>query len=62
MKIDECTPEDVHTVGGGEFPPCALKQAYKWLILHSILNSNNMKKKNYTISESSNFLYGLCAM
>ena len=22
MKIDECTPEDVHTVGGGEFPPC----------------------------------------
>ena len=22
MKIDKCTPEDVHTVGGGEFPPC----------------------------------------
>ena len=23
MKIDECTPENVHTVGGGETPPCA---------------------------------------
>lgn len=23
MKVDECTPIDVHTVGGGEFPPCA---------------------------------------
>ena len=23
MKVDECTSEDVHTVGGGEFPPCA---------------------------------------
>lgn len=23
MKIDECTSEDVHTFGGGEFPPCA---------------------------------------
>ena len=23
MKIDECTSEDVHTHGGGEFPPCA---------------------------------------
>ena len=23
MKIDECTPENVHTSGGGEFPPCA---------------------------------------
>ena len=22
MKIDECTPEDVHTVGGGDTPPC----------------------------------------
>ena len=21
MKIDECTPENVHTVGGGETPP-----------------------------------------
>lgn len=33
MKIDECTPEDVHTVGGGETPPsvglasCALPEA-----------------------------------
>ena len=23
MKVDECTSEDVHTVGGGETPPCA---------------------------------------
>ena len=23
MKVDECTSEDVHTSGGGEFPPCA---------------------------------------
>lgn len=23
MKVDECTPENVHTVGGGETPPCA---------------------------------------
>jgi hypothetical protein len=23
MKIDDCTSEDVHTVGGGETPPCA---------------------------------------
>ena len=23
MKIDEWTSEDVHTSGGGEFPPCA---------------------------------------
>ena len=23
MKIDECTPENVHTVGDGETPPCA---------------------------------------
>lgn len=23
MKIDECTPVNVHTVGGGETPPCA---------------------------------------
>ena len=23
MKVDECTSEDVHTVGGGEHPPCA---------------------------------------
>lgn len=23
MKIDECTSENVHTVGGGETPPCA---------------------------------------
>ena len=23
MKINECTPENVHTVGGGETPPCA---------------------------------------
>ena len=23
MKIDECTPENVHTVGGGETPSCA---------------------------------------
>ena len=23
MKIDECTPENVHTVGDGEIPPCA---------------------------------------
>lgn len=23
MKIDECTPENVHTVGGGETPPSA---------------------------------------
>ena len=23
MKIDECTPENIHTVGGGETPPCA---------------------------------------
>ena len=23
MKIDECTPIDVHAVGGGETPPCA---------------------------------------
>ena len=23
MKVDEWTSEDVHTVGGGEFPPCA---------------------------------------
>lgn len=33
MKIDECTPKDVHTVGGGETPPsvgltsCALPEA-----------------------------------
>ena len=23
MKVDEWTSEDVHTSGGGEFPPCA---------------------------------------
>ncbi len=23
MKVDECTSKDVHTPGGGEFPPCA---------------------------------------
>ena len=23
MKVDECTSKDVHTVGGGETPPCA---------------------------------------
>ena len=23
MKVDECTSGDVHTSGGGEFPPCA---------------------------------------
>ena len=23
MKVDEWTSEDVHTLGGGEFPPCA---------------------------------------
>ena len=23
MKIDECALQDVHTLGGGEFPPCA---------------------------------------
>ena len=23
MKLDEWTSEDVHTSGGGEFPPCA---------------------------------------
>lgn len=23
MKIDECTSKEVHTYGGGEFPPCA---------------------------------------
>lgn len=23
MKIDECTPENVHTIGDGETPPCA---------------------------------------
>ena len=23
MKVDEWTSEDVHTPGGGEFPPCA---------------------------------------
>ena len=23
MKVDEWTSEDVHTIGGGEFPPCA---------------------------------------
>lgn len=33
MKIDECTPENVHTIGGGETPPsvgltsCALPEA-----------------------------------
>ena len=33
MKIDECTPKDVHTVGGGDTPPsvgltsCALPEA-----------------------------------
>lgn len=35
MKIDECTPEDVHTVGGGETPPsvgltsCAFPEAQR---------------------------------
>ena len=24
MKVDEWTSEDVHTSGGGEFPPCAM--------------------------------------
>ena len=23
MKVDEWTSDDVHTSGGGEFPPCA---------------------------------------
>ena len=23
MKVDECALQDVHTLGGGEFPPCA---------------------------------------
>ena len=23
MKINDCTPEDVHTIGGGETPPSA---------------------------------------
>ena len=41
MKIDECTPKDVHTVGGGETPPsvgltsCALPEAQSSLLAES---------------------------
>ena len=41
MKIDECTPENVHTVGGGENPPsvgltsCALPKTQSRLLAES---------------------------
>ena len=41
MKIDEWTSEDVHTSGGGEFPPCAG------------LNSNVLPEAQSTVSAES---------
>ena len=41
MKIDEWTSEDVHTSGGGEFPPCAG------------LTSNVLPKSQSTVSVES---------
>ncbi len=41
MKVDEWTSEDVHTPGGGEFPPCAG------------LNSNALPEAQSTLSAES---------
>lgn len=48
MKIDECTPEDVHTVGGGEFPPCVGLTSCALPEAQSNVDINAFRYKNYT--------------
>lgn len=55
MKVDEWTSEDVHTSGGGEFPPCVGLASNALPEVQSIVSAESLQtgvSTNYALLET----------